>query len=61
MQDILENAGCIVVGPIPRLTEAVKAARAEACDVAVLDINLGGNQAFSVAEALTDRQIPLSL
>jgi ActR/RegA family two-component response regulator len=43
---------------LPADRAAVKAARTEACDAAVLDINLGGNQAFSAAEALIDRQIP---
>lgn len=58
IQDFLENAGCVVVGPIPRLPQAVAAAREEACDAAVLDVNLGGNRVFSVAEILSDRRIP---
>jgi DNA-binding response OmpR family regulator len=58
IQDFLEAAGCIVLGPIPRLAQAVDAARAEACDGAVLDINLGGSRVFSVAEVLSRRRIP---
>jgi DNA-binding response OmpR family regulator len=58
IQDFLEAAGCVVVGPIPRLAQAVAAAREESCDGAVLDINLGGSRVFSVAEVLSRRRIP---
>jgi len=58
IQDILEMAGCVVSGPIPRLTEAVDAAKVDACDAAVLDVNLGGNRVFPVAEVLSHRHIP---
>ncbi len=58
IQDILETAGCVVSGPIPRLAQAVEAARAEPCDAAVLDVNLGGDQVFPVAEVLSQRRIP---
>lgn len=60
IQDILETAGCIVSGPIPRLAEAMDAARVEPCDAAVLDINLGGHRVFPVAEVLSRRQIPFA-
>ena len=42
MEDILESAGCVVAGPIPRLAQALDAASSEAYDVAVLDVNLAG-------------------
>lgn len=58
IQDVLEAAGCVVLGPIPRLDEAIDAARAGLYDAAVLDVNLGGNRVFPVADALSDRHIP---
>jgi DNA-binding response OmpR family regulator len=58
IQNILEDAGCIVSGPIPRLAEAVDAAAVEECDAAVLDVNLGGSRVFPVAEVLSRRHIP---
>lgn len=58
IQDILETAGCAVSGPIPRLAQAVNAARNEPCDAAVLDVNLGGDRVFPVAEVLSQRHIP---
>jgi DNA-binding response OmpR family regulator len=58
IQDVLEDAGCVVSGPIPRLSEAIVAARADDCDAAVLDVNLGGDRVFPVAEELSRRHIP---
>lgn len=58
IQNYLENAGCVVSGPIPRLAEAVDAAKVDACDAAVLDVNLGGQRVFPVADILSQRRIP---
>jgi DNA-binding response OmpR family regulator len=58
IEEILESAGCVVSGPIPRLAEALDAARSEACDAAVLDINLAGERVFPVAKILSRRNIP---
>ncbi len=58
IQDILEHAGCEVAGPIPRLAEAVDAAESDPCDAAILDVNLGGDRVFPVAEVLSRRHIP---
>lgn len=58
LQEMLETAGCVVAGPIPRLAEALEAAASEACDVAVLDINLGGERIDPVAVILDGRKIP---
>jgi DNA-binding response OmpR family regulator len=60
IQGFLEMAGCVVLGPIPRLAEAVEAARADSCDAAVLDVNLGGTRVFPVAEILSRRRIPFA-
>jgi len=58
MEDILESAGCVVAGPIPRLAQALDAASSEACDVAVLDVNLAGERVYPVAEILAQRNVP---
>jgi DNA-binding response OmpR family regulator len=60
IQDFLEIAGCVVLGPIARLAEAVDAARSDSCDAAVLDVNLGGRLVFPVAEILSHRRIPFA-
>ena len=53
-------AGCVVLGPIARLAEAVDAAHSDSCDAAVLDVNLGGRLVFPVAEILSHRRIPFA-
>ena len=58
MEDMLESAGCVVAGPIPRLAQALDAANSEACDVAVLDVNLAGERVYPVADILAQRNVP---
>jgi DNA-binding response OmpR family regulator len=58
LEDMLESAGCVVSGPIPRLAEALDAARREACDAAVLDVNLAGERIYPVAEILARKNVP---
>ena len=58
IEEILESAGCIVAGPIPRLAEALDAAHHENCDAAVLDVNLAGERIDPVANALCERNVP---
>ena len=56
--DMLTAAGCVVVGPLPRLTDALEAAANENCDAAVLDVNLGGERVYPVAKILAARHVP---
>ena len=56
--DILVSAGCIVSGPVPRLADALDMVNREACDVAVLDVNLAGERVYPVAEILSGRNVP---
>jgi CheY-like chemotaxis protein len=61
LQDMLADLGCAVVGPAARVEQAlamIDAASAGALDVAVLDINLNGQQSYSVADALAARSVP---
>jgi len=58
IEEMLEIAGCIVTGPIPRLAQAVDAADRETCDAAVLDVNLAGERIYPVADILSRRNIP---
>jgi two-component sensor histidine kinase/DNA-binding response OmpR family regulator len=58
MRDMLAELGFHVVGPFGRAADAAAAARDEAIDGAVLDINLDGEAVYPVAEALTARGIP---
>jgi len=56
--DMLTSAGCVVVGPLPRLADALDAAAKESCDAAVLDVNLGGERVYPVAKILAERHVP---
>ena len=56
--DMLTSAGCVVVGPLPRLTDALEAAAKERCDAAVLDVNLGCERVYPVAKILAERHVP---
>src|SRR5687767_12682206 len=56
--DQLEDFGCVVVGPVGRLDEALALAREEPLEGALLDVNLRGEFSYAVADALTARNIP---
>ncbi|HLI14170.1 MAG TPA: response regulator [Alphaproteobacteria bacterium] len=58
MEDMLAELGHRVGGPVARLAKAMEAARREAFDVAILDVNLNGQDVYPVAEALAGRGIP---
>jgi DNA-binding response OmpR family regulator len=58
-EDVLRAAGCVVLGPVPRLADALDVAATEHCDVAVLDVNLGGEWVYPVAAVLTRRNVPI--
>jgi CheY-like chemotaxis protein len=58
IEDLLADLGCSTLGPCGNLCNALEAARTGLFDLAVLDVNLGGEMVYPVAEALTARRIP---
>jgi CheY-like chemotaxis protein len=59
LETTLQGRGCEVLGPVATVAEAVEAVAAERrLDGAVLDINLGDEQVFPVADALAERGVP---
>jgi DNA-binding response OmpR family regulator len=58
IEDILESAGCVVSGPMPRVADALSAMDRENYDAAILDVNLAGDRIDPVAEALSRRNVP---
>ena len=60
IEDMLESAGCVVSGPIPRVAEALDAVDDGTYDAAILDINLGGDRIDPVADALSERNVPFA-
>lgn len=58
LEETLHDAGCVVIGPVGRVDKAMDAAEGEAIDVAVLDVNLGGERVYPVAETLARMGVP---
>ncbi len=58
LKSMLEELGCTVVGTPARLHEAEELARNEVLDGVLLDLNLAGQYAYSVADILRQRNIP---
>lgn len=55
---LFEDAGCVVIGPIGEMAEATRIARSESLDGAALDVHLGDEMSYPVADILAARRIP---
>ena len=60
IEDMLTDLGCSVVGPASRLDEALELAKMSDLDCAVLDVNLGGQPIFPLADLLRERGKPFA-
>ncbi|HLZ74723.1 response regulator [Phenylobacterium sp.] len=60
IEDMLSDMGCQVVGPASRLDEAVELAKGAEIDCAVLDVNLGGQPIFPLADILREQGVPFA-
>ena len=59
LEDQLMEMGCVVVGVAGTVSEGLaKIENADELDAAVLDVNLGGEKVFPVAEKLAERGVP---
>ena len=59
LKDELEQLGAEVLGPVPNVEDALALLWADPVpDTAVLDLNLGGEMVFPLADALEARAIP---
>ena len=59
LETILEDMGCVPVGPASTVDEGMRMATDGAhVDAALLDVNVAGRQVFHVAEALKARGVP---
>ena len=60
LEDMLYDFGCEVVGVAMRLNRALEMAAAlSEIQCAVLDVNIGGDKVYPVAERLRDRSVPI--
>jgi len=60
IEDMLDDLGCKVVGPVARLDEALALAKDAELDCAVLDVNLGGQPIFPLADFLRAKGAPFA-
>jgi CheY-like chemotaxis protein len=58
MEDIALELGWSVIGPFANAADALAAAKADHVDAAILDINLGGESVYPVADTLALRGVP---
>lgn len=58
LEDMVAELGATVVGLESRVDLAVACAESEELDAAILDINLGGQRSYAVADALRLRGVP---
>jgi CheY-like chemotaxis protein len=60
IEDMLADMGCHVVGPASRLDEAMELVGSAELDCAVLDVNLGGQPIFPLADVLREKGAPFA-
>ena len=60
IEDMLGDLGCTVIGPASRLEEAIALANSAELDCAVLDVNLGGQPIFPLADILREKGAPFA-
>ncbi len=63
IEDVLVEMGCVVVGPVSGLEEALRLARDVAIPISIafLDVTIRGGLVFPVADALMARNVPFIL
>ena len=59
--ELLQEFGCVVVGPVSSVAKALQLARGKSFDAAVLDIVICGGEVYPVADLLDARGIPFVL
>ncbi len=61
LEDMLEELGCVSVGVAPTVSQALSAIHeSRELDAAILDVNLGGEKVFPVADRLTSDGVPFA-
>ena len=59
LETMLEDMGCVPVGPASSVDEGLRLVGEQPIDAALLDVNVAGTPVFAVAEALETKGIPL--
>ncbi|CAM3561889.1 response regulator [Bordetella flabilis] len=59
IEDMLEELGCELVASVAHLAQAFDVVASTVFDVAILDVNVSGEQVFPLASTLATRGIPI--
>ena len=59
--DLLDDLGCVVVGPAPNMAAAWELVEAGGFDAALMDVHIRGERVFPLCETLAARKIPFVL
>lgn len=60
MTGFLDQLGCVTLGPCTTRFEAIAFLKEQAVDAAILDVNLGGDSVYQVADALIQLGLPFA-
>ena len=60
LEALLESVGCTVLGPVSSESAALELIEDSSPDLALLDINLNGGNAFGIADKLAGKKIPFA-
>jgi DNA-binding NtrC family response regulator len=61
VEDTLQDHECVILGPVESLEEGLEIARNRKVDAAVMDVNIGGEKVYEIAEILEARGVPFIL
>ena len=56
--DMLNELGCVVIGPAPNMASARELIEAETLDAALLDVNIRGEKVFGLCGILQAKRVP---
>jgi CheY-like chemotaxis protein len=59
--DLLEELGCVAVGPAPNMAAARELIESERLDAALVDVHIRGERVFPLCDALAARGVPFIL
>ena len=58
LEDMLAELGHTVIGPVARVQKALDMIQREEIDLAILDVNINGENTYSIADVLAARDVP---
>ena len=58
IEDMLDELGCTLVGPATNVPRALDLIEKQQIEVAVLDLNLDGQDTYAIADALQRKNLP---